>query len=155
MAKIKKTAVKCCPLCQMKVGVASKTCPGCKHSYVNAKRPTQVQSPAEETLGARRRRTERVKRGKPNYYDASEYEKKTKKKTLVIGTKELRSRPLRNEPLNNKKKKKKTIKKEKEEIETVEEEEEPPPVLTAEKARQCSIILAEINRKFMCTTWRV
>lgn len=26
-----------------------------------------------------RRRTERVKREKPNYYDASEYEKKTKK----------------------------------------------------------------------------
>lgn len=66
----------------------------------------------------------------------------------------MRGRPLRNESLN-KKKKKKTSKKEKEEVEAVEEEEEPPPVLTAEKARQCSIILAEINRKFMCTTWRV
>ncbi|XP_073970256.1 uncharacterized protein [Rhodnius prolixus] len=153
MAKIKKTAVKCCPLCQLKVGVASKTCPGCKHSYANAKQ-SQAQSAAEEALGARRRRTERVKRVKPDYYDASEYEKKTRKKTLVIGNKELRGRPLRNESLN-KKKKKKTSKKEKEEVEAVEEEEEPPPVLTAEKARQCSIILAEINRKFMCTTWRV
>ncbi|KAK9502121.1 hypothetical protein O3M35_012712 [Rhynocoris fuscipes] len=153
MAKVKKPAVKCCPLCQMKVGVASKTCPGCKHKYTIAKRVSS--SPAsntDETVG-KRRRTERVKREKPNFYDASEYEKKTRKqKALVVGNKELRGRPLRNEKLNKKKKKK--PKEKKEEMESLEEEE-PPPVLTAEKTRQCSVILAEINRKFRLTTWRV
>lgn len=34
----------------------------------------------------KRRRTERVKRGKPNYYDALEYEKQTKKVNLFAKT---------------------------------------------------------------------
>lgn len=34
------------------------------------------------------------------------------------------------------------------------EEDEPLVLLTADKARQCSIILAELNRKFILTTFR-
>ena len=66
-----------------RVAVASKTCPGCKHSFYQTKRTSAAiiasagTSSAEESLS--RRRTERVKREKPNYYDASEFEKKTKK----------------------------------------------------------------------------
>lgn len=56
------------------VAVACKACPGCQHSF--AKKSALPASAVLETNG---RRTQRAKREKPNYYDASEYERKTRK----------------------------------------------------------------------------
>ncbi|XP_075226380.1 uncharacterized protein LOC142327329 [Lycorma delicatula] len=139
-----------CTFCGLQVAVACKTCPGCKHSFHSSKRGTAenvvVTSSLDSTSGSRRR-TERVKREKPNYYDASEYEKKTKKKRLERGQYQGRERGRPPNPHNLKKKKKKTKT-------PKESEDDVTTVLSPEKTLQCSIILAELNRKFISTTWR-
>jgi hypothetical protein len=60
--------------------VACKACP-CGHNFFSARRAVITAQAAEvrDEGVTKRRRTERVKRGKPNYYDALEYEKQTKK----------------------------------------------------------------------------
>lgn len=70
-----RTIVKNCPKCQSRVAVASKACK-CGYSFFNAKKPTQDQQPD----GDERRRTARVRREKPNFYNSQEFEKKKKKK---------------------------------------------------------------------------
>uniref|UniRef100_A0A069DPH4 Uncharacterized protein n=1 Tax=Panstrongylus megistus TaxID=65343 RepID=A0A069DPH4_9HEMI len=156
MGKSNKAITKCCPFCELQVAVACKSCPGCKHSFYNAKRMSLAQ--AVIVGEGCRRRTERVKREKPNYYDASEYEKKTKKKRLERNSVDIpkeRGRPRVGEPY-----KKKAIKKKKittggiKAVGKESEDDEGLLVLTADKARQCSIILAELNRKFIATTFR-
>lgn len=69
-----KMIAKGCPKCDQQVPVACKACP-CGHSFFNARRNTRAASPAEEI----RRRTQRVRREKPNYYDALEFDKQVKK----------------------------------------------------------------------------
>ncbi|KAL1129832.1 hypothetical protein AAG570_012776 [Ranatra chinensis] len=113
---------------------------------------TLSQTPLDDSIGpGGRRRTERVKREKPNYYDASEFEKKTKKKRLERNAAEASRERSRSsaQPLK-KKRKKKLCKSTKE-----QEEEDPCITLSLEKTRQCSIILAELNRKLFTTTWKV
>ena len=57
--------------------VACKACP-CGHSFISARKAViAAQEMRDEPT--KRRRTERVKREKPNYYDALQYEKQTKK----------------------------------------------------------------------------
>lgn len=158
MAK-NKMIKKNCPFCRLQVAVASKTCPGCKHAFYHTKRTSAAiiasagAAAAEESLS--RRRTERVKREKPNYYDASEFEKKTKKKRLErnnVGQTSTRGRPPNSvQGLKTKQKKKKKNKVTKE---NMDDDDSAVVVLSPEKFLQCSIILAEINRKFCSTTWR-
>ncbi|CAH0385840.1 unnamed protein product [Bemisia tabaci] len=89
MGKIKNSVRKTCPECAyQQVAVACKFCPKCKYSFV-AKKDTYVPPPSatdpkkeensKEPNPDNRRRTERVKRVKPNFYDASEFERKPKK----------------------------------------------------------------------------
>lgn len=79
----------------LQCAVASKNCPKCNHSFYEAKRislglvnrPPSTSAGAEgrstdTTSNTSSRRTCRVKREKPNYYDASEFEKK--KKVAII-----------------------------------------------------------------------
>ncbi|BES95640.1 Hypothetical protein NTJ_08449 [Nesidiocoris tenuis] len=140
---LKHKVTKGCPVCELQVAVACKACPGCQHSF--AKKSALPASAVLETNG---RRTQRAKREKPNYYDASEYERKTRKRLdrRALDAPRERGRPPTS-ALNKKKKKKKLAKK--------DEDDEPPPVLTTEKQRQCSVILAELNRKFMTTAVRL
>lgn len=74
MTKTRKI-VKSCPQCKLNVAVASKTCK-CGHSFFNTRRAIRGQTPEIDE----RRRTSRVRREKPNYYDSQEFEKKIKKK---------------------------------------------------------------------------
>ena len=64
----------------LQLPVACKACP-CGHNFFSARRAVITAQAAEvrDEGIMKRRRTERVKRGKPNYYDALEYEKQTKK----------------------------------------------------------------------------
>lgn len=94
MAKTR-AIVKNCPKCSQNVAVASKSCK-CGYSFFVTRRSTRASgtgsggsvrgsTPAEPDKGAdgdcdERRRTSRVRREKPNYYDSQEYEKKKKKK---------------------------------------------------------------------------
>lgn len=71
------------------VAVACKSCPKCKYSFRVAYVPpppasskddrSSKEEPPKEPNPDNRRRTERVKRVKPNFYDASEFETKPKK----------------------------------------------------------------------------
>lgn len=96
----KPAIVKNCPKCEQNAAVASKSCK-CGYSFFNAKKslrsssrtPVASVSPSTSTGrgrnrspvaaaadGDERRRTSRVRREKPNYYDSQEYDKKKKKK---------------------------------------------------------------------------
>lgn len=140
------------------VPVACKACP-CGYSFFNARRTARVSSPGEDM----RRRTQRVRREKPNYYDVLEYDKHIKKvKKALISSydyKFLLQIKLRNSECDNdedypggkvdgRKVKRKRVKKEE------EDEDEGVTNLTAEKQAQCSIILAELNRKMQLVMWK-
>ncbi|KAB0801169.1 hypothetical protein PPYR_05523 [Photinus pyralis] len=132
-----KMIAKGCPKCDQQVPVACKACP-CGHSFFNARRNSRALSPGEDL----RRRTQRVRREKPNYYDSLEYDKQIKKVKLRNSECEDDDRK------DLVKSKRRRFKKEE------DEEEEPIAPLTAEKQLQCSIILAEINRKLQLVTWK-
>ncbi|XP_014275984.1 UPF0547 protein C16orf87 homolog [Halyomorpha halys] len=151
MGKNSKTITKLCPLCEIQVAVACKSCPGCKHSFHNSKRLSLAQALHYTDAFAlvSRRRTERVKREKPNYYDSSEFEKKVSKKRHERNSIDHREDHCRPQLQTFKKKRKKKIMKS-----MKEEDEEIAITLTNDKMKQCSIILAELNRKMYTTTWR-
>ncbi|RZF33573.1 hypothetical protein LSTR_LSTR008219 [Laodelphax striatellus] len=144
-----KTVKKSCTSCGIQVAVACKTCPGCKNLFITPRRALELSGASgssDDPAAGSRRRTERVKRVKPNYYDASEFEKKTtKKKRMERGTIG-RGRPPK--PAHLKKTKKKKSKSQN------DSEEDLTAMLTPEKTLQCSIILAELNRKFSSSTWK-
>lgn len=91
----KAAIVKSCPKCDSNVAVASKTCK-CGYSFFNAKRGVRsssrtnagsnsansnnTQASAIATDVDERRRTSRIRREKPNFYDSQEFDKKKKKK---------------------------------------------------------------------------
>lgn len=80
--------VKNCPKCETRVAVATKSCK-CGYSFFNARRSDRVRggSEASSSIDAdvdERRRTSRVRREKPNYYDSQQFEKKTKKKEKKV-----------------------------------------------------------------------
>lgn len=66
-----------------KVPVACKACP-CGHSFFIARRNSIKSPPSPDSGVMKTRRTNRIKREKPNYYDALEYDKQTKKSAKVI-----------------------------------------------------------------------
>ncbi|XP_044764876.1 UPF0547 protein C16orf87 homolog [Coccinella septempunctata] len=125
-----------CPKCDQQVPVACKACP-CGYSFFNARRTARVLSPGADM----RRRTQRVRREKPNYYDALEYDKRARK------TK--RHSECEDEDVNKKEgKRKKKVKKEE------EEDDDLINNLPPEKQKQCAIILEELNRKLQMVTWK-
>ncbi|CAH0385839.1 unnamed protein product [Bemisia tabaci] len=164
MGKIKNSVRKTCPECAyQQVAVACKFCPKCKYSFV-AKKDTYVPPPSatdpkkeensKEPNPDNRRRTERVKRVKPNFYDASEFERKPKKrKRGRVAVKDKNEGGLKTattSDLRRKKRQKRRNAKKK------ERDNEPAKILlTPEKIHQCSIILAELNRKMAITAWRI
>ncbi|XP_046405265.1 UPF0547 protein C16orf87 homolog [Ischnura elegans] len=91
-----KMITKSCPKCEQQLPVACKAC-RCGHSFFNARRggssAVRSTAPTEDVAGAsaegdddgvvKRRRTERVRRVKPNYYDALEYDNQMKKAKQV------------------------------------------------------------------------
>lgn len=124
-----------CSKCRQQLPVACKTC-RCGFSFKPKKGEL---APPEDS----RRRTSRVRREKPNYYDSLEFEKQVKKtRSRVSECDDDHIPPKASKP------KKRKMKKE------VEEEEEGPVNLTSEKQLQCLIILSELNRKMGAVTWK-
>ncbi|XP_019865908.1 UPF0547 protein C16orf87 homolog isoform X2 [Aethina tumida] len=129
-----------CPKCEQQVPVACKAC-RCGYSFFNAKRvATKVLSP---TVDSCRRRTQRVRREKPNYYDALEFDKQVRK------TKRRHSEcDLDDEIQKGGKNKRRKVKKEE------EDDDEAINNLSPEKQYQCALILEELNRKLQIVTWK-
>ncbi|XP_011137690.1 UPF0547 protein C16orf87 isoform X2 [Harpegnathos saltator] len=139
MAKTK-TISKGCPKCEQQVPVACKACP-CGHSFFNARRNSIKSPPSPDSGVMKTRRTNRIKREKPNYYDALEYDKQTKKSAKL-----------------NKKKKRKGKGKGKNGssngIGDDDDEMEGINGLSPEKQLTCSLILQELNNKMKVVAWK-
>uniref|UniRef100_A0A1B0DHM3 Uncharacterized protein n=1 Tax=Phlebotomus papatasi TaxID=29031 RepID=A0A1B0DHM3_PHLPP len=69
---------KACPECKLQVAVACKSCK-CGHSFFHARARRNSQKKDEEGDG-QKRRTGRVRREKPQFYDPSKFENKRKKR---------------------------------------------------------------------------
>ncbi|XP_070574600.1 UPF0547 protein C16orf87 homolog [Ptychodera flava] len=141
-----------CPNCRHQIPVACKTCP-CGHVFT--RRPSNP-IPTEQT-GIKRRRTERVKRERPDYYSASEIEKHIRRINasaraqnassngkegngeggVIKRRKAGRPKGSLNRPKDNKD----------------DKEEDMFANISNEKALLYSVVLAEINRKIQ-TQWR-
>ncbi|XP_066999375.1 UPF0547 protein C16orf87 homolog isoform X1 [Anabrus simplex] len=147
-----KMITKSCQKCSSQVPVACKAC-RCGHPFLTGQRRAMMLAAESRDEGAvQRRRTERVKREKPNYYDALEYDKQQKKqrKRNRSSTDEHVEQTTEDDSHQLKKKnRKRTVKVERE----MEEDDVSP--LSPEKDYKCSLILSEINRKMCITSWRV
>lgn len=73
--------VKNCPKCDGRVAVATKACK-CGYAFFKTRRSERIREAVEEV--DERRRTSRVRREKPNYYDSQQFEKKKKKKETKV-----------------------------------------------------------------------
>ncbi|KAG4067066.1 hypothetical protein HA402_000057 [Bradysia odoriphaga] len=160
MANKSRAIVKNCPKCDHSVAVASKSCKNkaCGHSFFDAKRTTRsrsAQSAVDEEM--LRRRTKRVRREKPNYYDSQEFDKKKKKKDRRGRPKAIcQEIPQRSSksPANTKES---TAARAKRRRLRKEQENGGGDIcarLTTEKQELAALILAEINRKIGSVVWR-
>ncbi|XP_018330076.1 UPF0547 protein C16orf87 homolog [Agrilus planipennis] len=131
-----KMIAKCCPKCEQQVPVACKTC-RCGYLFFNARRNSRTSSTSEDL-----RRTQRIRREKPNYYDALEYDKQTRKMRQ------------RNSECENDDDKKETKTKKRKQKKEEEEEDEVTAHLSPEKQQHCSIILEELNTKLQLVGWK-
>lgn len=81
--------VKNCPKCQQRVAVATKSCK-CGYSFFNTRKSIRLRSETSATERSpeiemdERRRTSRVRREKPQFYDSQDYERKPKKKEKKV-----------------------------------------------------------------------
>ncbi|KAF2880152.1 hypothetical protein ILUMI_26015 [Ignelater luminosus] len=132
-----KMITKGCPKCEQQVPVACKAC-RCGHTFFSARRTTRALSPVDES----RRRTQRVRREKPDFYDSLEYDKQVKRAKL-----------RNSECEDGDKKDPNKVKRRKIKVEEEEEEDTVIP-LTPEKQLMCTIVLNEINRKLQMVTWK-
>lgn len=154
--KHKMIVAKSCPKCSMQLPIASKTC-ACGHIFVG-RRSTVAQE--GDATSITRRRTERVKREKPNYYDALEYDKETRKQKQ-------RKRSMRtadqsqnksdeqigadDDVVHLKRKRKRNFRMEQDS----DDRDNCFQIISPENGFKCSVILSEINRKMGVTSWRV
>lgn len=76
-----RTIVKNCPNCDARVAVATKACK-CGYSFFETRRSLRIAEALEEADEVRR--TSRVRREKPNYYDSQQFEKKKKKSETKV-----------------------------------------------------------------------
>ncbi|VVC31707.1 Hypothetical protein CINCED_3A011060 [Cinara cedri] len=177
MLKHKKVSVKkICPGCGLQFPVAVKTCTKCKHSFYLSKKDITPKispnvatattvSPVVEgkdvmivgpTRSDGRRRTERVRREKPNYYDASAFIRKTRKRTEKPNPKQNDNFQGRRGVQITQPKKGVTPQKQNYKTKVMQDPEDKiyHTIMKNEKAKVCAIILTELNDKLMLTSWR-
>lgn len=153
----KKSVTKECPGCERQLPVACKTCP-CGHLFRKSSDSAAVVAvpspsraapgPAGDGESPARRRTERVKREKPKFYDASQYERaprKRKPKAAEPDVKKVR--------IDERRSLKKEVKEEREENNGGGGDEQDVVYedimadATREETAKYAIVLSEINRK--------
>ncbi|KAK7575749.1 hypothetical protein V9T40_012035 [Parthenolecanium corni] len=168
-AVAKKINKKACSNCGLEAAVARKVCSGCntpfykRSTYFYETKEGELSS-AEKADGSgeskpqeesNRRRTERVKREKPHFYDASEFENKNRKKRNI--DKNVKStKTNKTAAAQIKKKERKRLKelKLRETLAEAEDENFYENIMTTRKAEQLSIILGELNSKLGVCAWK-
>ncbi|KAJ9579329.1 hypothetical protein L9F63_024565 [Diploptera punctata] len=147
-----KMITKACPKCVQQLPVACKACP-CGHSFFSARKAVIAAQEVRDEGTTKRRRTERVKREKPNYYDSFGYVshscKQKRNRTTIHGEHNRKAEPGDTQH-RLKKKRKKKVTEEKEQ----DDKEVSLSLISPENSLKCFVILAEINRKMGSTSWR-
>ncbi|KAL1492385.1 hypothetical protein ABEB36_010638 [Hypothenemus hampei] len=141
-----KMIAKICPSCKGQVPVACKSCP-CGHFFYNARRIAREFAMEADYL----RRTARVRREKPNYYDALEYDKHIKKLKKRLSESKVEEEDEEEEIIDKKETK---LKKKKQKKVEEEDEDDPMVKLTPEMISHCSMILDSLNSKMKIVTWK-
>ncbi|KAJ0184219.1 hypothetical protein K1T71_000642 [Dendrolimus kikuchii] len=151
-----KMIAKSCPKCEMQVAVASKTCK-CGHTFFSARRGADNLPAVSEDI---RRRTGRVRRSQPQFYDAQHYQKQIKRRSPK---KRSLSRSLDEEYKVNKSESATARARRRRALRRAQRS---PPANTNTSSREqniqlrpgqvarCSLILQEINRKMAAVTWQ-
>lgn len=163
-----------CPKCAQHVPVACKACP-CGHVFFVARRPISIHKVGSSAEGeVKRRRTERIRREKPNYFNSLQIENEIKRlkslqksrqrteNSTSSSANDMEGEGSNSEdgsatnvtpvPSKNKKRgrpKKTLARTDKVETKPVEKEEDLFANISKEKEAQFSIILDEINRKMV------
>ncbi|CAD7092895.1 unnamed protein product [Hermetia illucens] len=137
---------KSCPKCEQQVAVASKKCK-CGYSFFNARRTIRGPTPEVDE----RRRTARIRREKPNFYDSQQFDKKKKRQRRV-------KQQQVDEEEDDKGAKKETAAVRARRRQRRKEEEDGGGNLFArmskEKQDMAAIILEELNRKIGVVQWQ-
>ncbi|XP_075989668.1 uncharacterized protein LOC142985409 [Anticarsia gemmatalis] len=149
-----KMIAKSCPKCELQVAVASKSCK-CGHTFFAARRGADC-LPAVEDI---RRRTGRVRRSQPQFYDAQHYQKQIKRRSP-------KKRSLSRSMDEDIKPKDKNESARARRRRALRRAQRPPPTNSGDRTRdttpqlrppqlaRCRLILQEINRKISAVTWQ-
>ncbi|XP_059050355.1 UPF0547 protein C16orf87-like [Achroia grisella] len=146
-----KMIAKSCPKCEMQVAVASKTCK-CGHTFFAARRTTES-LPASEDI---RRRTGRVRRSQPQFYDAQHYQKQIKKRSPKKRTldDDFKAK-TKGESATARARRRRALRRAQRSPQTGgDRTRDPTPQLRPAQLARCQLILQEINRKMQAVTWQ-
>lgn len=153
---------KSCPKCEMQVAVASKSCK-CGHTFFSARRGADT-LPAVENI---KRRTGRVRRSQPQFYDAQHYQKQIKrrspKKRSLSRSIDEDSKNSREKtenasaialPVASRARRRRALRRTRRSPPaSVNNSRDPTPNLRPAQLARCRLILQEINRKMSAVTW--
>ncbi|XP_072946897.1 uncharacterized protein [Epargyreus clarus] len=147
-----KMIAKSCPKCEMQVAVASKACK-CGHTFFASRRGADS-LPAVEDI---RRRTGRVRRSQPQFYDSQHYQKQKrrspKKRSLSRSMDDDYKGKEKNETATARARRRRALRRSQREP-AGERTRDPTPQLRPAQLARCNLILLEINRKMRSVTWQ-
>ncbi|XP_023947433.1 UPF0547 protein C16orf87 homolog [Bicyclus anynana] len=149
-----KMIAKSCPKCEMQVAVASKSCK-CGHTFFASRRGADV-LPAVEDI---KRRTGRVRRSQPQFYDAQHYQKQKrkspKKRSLSknYGDEDYKIKG-KIESSTTRARRRRALRRAKRSPPQSDRTRDPTPQLRPSQLARCQLILLEINRKIGAVQWR-
>ncbi|XP_041984001.1 UPF0547 protein C16orf87 homolog [Aricia agestis] len=148
-----KMIAKSCPKCEMQVAVASKSCK-CGHTFF-ASRKGADSLPAVEDI---KRRTGRVRRSQPQFYDAQHYQKQKKrspkKRSLSRSMDEDYKTKEKSDSATARARRRRALRRAQRERPAQERTRDPTPQLRPAQIARCQLILSEINRKMQSVTWQ-
>ncbi|KAM3955055.1 uncharacterized protein ACR2FA_011066 [Aphomia sociella] len=146
-----KMIAKSCPKCEMQVAVASKTCK-CGHTFFPARRAAES-IPAVEDI---RRRTGRVRRSQPQFYDAQHYQKQIKRRSPKKRTldDDFKAKSKGESATARARRRRALRRAQRSPQRSGERARDPTPQLRPAQLARCRLILQEINRKMLAVTWQ-
>ncbi|XP_073966261.1 uncharacterized protein isoform X2 [Choristoneura fumiferana] len=148
-----KMIAKSCPECKMQVAVASKSCK-CGYTFFAARRAADA-LPAVEDI---RRRTGRVRRSQPQFYDSTDYQKakrRSPKKRSLSRSIDEEYKKEKSESATARARRRRALRRaQREAPPSGERPRDPTPQLRPAQLARCSLILEEINRKMLAVTWQ-
>ncbi|CAH4033112.1 UPF0547 protein C16orf87 homolog isoform X1 [Pieris brassicae] len=147
-----KMIAKSCPKCEMQVAVASKSCK-CGHTFFASRRGADTLPPVDDI----RRRTGRVKRAQPQFYDAQDYQKQKRKspKKRSLDDDDYKKDKTESGESTARARRRRALRRATKRVpQQSERTRDPTPQLRPAQIARCQLILSEINRKMKAVTWQ-